>query len=280
MSAHEDLSAPVGPAAEIRWPKRVTKERLRQLYLSEADGLLDEELLDEVGITLYLRCQAILDIERAQSEGLVRCPRCQQAGRESWLRREHASRETPQPLLTCGLCGWTLSWSEYAASYRRRQLNLGGAGAYFGAYVDAYPRLQTARDKMLAVDRLIHAFHYSLRADPTLPTRPAAVNLIEGRLTDIVPFLDELTYGIGSPRLLETRREWEVAMARWTREYATWAPFGRGGGDDGKDELVLIRTTWQRRADVARDAAMARRPHLHVQARGRGSLERRRCDAT
>jgi hypothetical protein len=236
MSAHEDPPATADPAAEIRWPKRVTKERLRRLYLSEAAGLLDEELLDEVGITLYLRCQAILDIERAQSEGLVRCPRCQQAGRDTWLRRGHASREQPEPQLICGICGWALSWREYAASYRRRQLNLGGAGAYFSAYVDAYPRLRSARDKMLAVDRLIHAFHYSLRSDPTLPTRPAAVNLIEGRLTDIVPFLDELTYGAGSPRLLETRREWEEAMARWTREWPTWATFGRGDGVDDEDD--------------------------------------------
>jgi len=235
MSAHEDLSATADPAAEIRWPGRVTKERLRRLYLSEAAGLLDEELLDEVGITLYLRCQAILDIERAQSEGLVRCPRCQRQGRETWLRREHASREQPEPLLTCGLCGWALSWREYAASYRRRQLNIGGAGEFFRAYVDRYPWLRTARDKMLAVDRLIHSFHYSLRSDPTLPTRPAAVNLIEGRLTDIVPFLDELTYGAASPRLLETRREWEETMARFAGEYATWTEFARGARPDTPD---------------------------------------------
>jgi len=51
-----------------------------------------------------------------------------------------------------------------------------------------------------------------------------------------VPFLDELTYEVGSPRLLETRREWEEAMARWTREWPTWATFGRGDGVDDEDD--------------------------------------------
>ena len=128
------------------------------------------------------------------------------------------------------LAGWAASWADYSSSYRRRQLNPGGAVDYFHAFVDAYPRCRTARDKMVAVDQLIHSFHYSLRADPTLPTRPAAVNLIEGRLTDIVPFLDALSQGVSAlaladPERAATRRRWQAEMARWTGEYATWADF-------------------------------------------------------
>lgn len=223
----------------LRWPGRVTKERLRRLYRSEAAGRLDEELLDEVGITLYLRCQAILDIERAQTEGLVRCPQCQREQRESWVRRQRPSRAHPDPTLHCPVCGWSLRWADYQRSYRRRQLNPGGAVDYFQAYVEGYPHCRSARDRMLAIDRLIHSFHYSLRQDPTLPTRPAAVNLIEGRLGDIVPFLDELTYGSDSPYLAETRRAWEATMARWAREFATWEPFG--GRDGDRDEQDSAR---------------------------------------
>ena len=224
------------PASDIRWPKRVTKERLRRLYVSEANGLLDTELLDEVGITLYLRCEAILDIDRAKEQGLVRCPRCQRLGRETLFRRERGSRENPDPILTCPKCGWALAWRDYEATFRRKQLNLGGAGEFFRAFVANYPHLTTARDKMLAVDRLIHAFHYSLRADPTLPTRPAAVNLIDGRLTDIVPFLDELSGSSNSPALRATRRAWEETMDRWSTEYATWADFCRGSSGAAADD--------------------------------------------
>ncbi len=86
---------------------------------------------------------------------------------------------------------------------------------------------------MLAIDRLIHEFHYSLRADPSLPTLPAAVNLIEGRLTDTVPFLDALGEGLVTAEMVATRRAWEETMDRWASQYATWAEWRRGLPDDG-----------------------------------------------
>ncbi|MFO7698294.1 MAG: hypothetical protein R6X16_14225 [Anaerolineae bacterium] len=215
-------------AAEVLWPTRVTKERLRRLYASEAAGLLDEDLLDEVGITLYLRCQAILDVASAL-KGCVRCPRCQRQGRETFVPHDRPTRRVPDPALHCDACGWQTTWSAYEATFRRRQLNPGGATDFFRAFVDAYPHCGTAQERMLAIDRLIHTFHYSLRAHPSLPTRPAAVNLIEGRLTDIVPFLDALGEGILTAEMVATRRAWEETMDRWASQWATWADFGWRG---------------------------------------------------
>jgi len=60
----------------------------------------------------------------------------------------------------------------------------------------------TPQAKRLAIDRTTHAFHYSLYAQPDLPTRPAGVNLIEGKLTDVVQFLDELS-GIENPPAIQ-----------------------------------------------------------------------------
>lgn len=220
-------------ASEVHWPPRVTKERLRRLYASEAAGLLDEELLDEVGITLYLRCRAILDVYSALHRGMVRCPRCEREGRETMVAREQATRRNPDPAIVCSICGWATTWNAYEATFRRRQLNPGGATEYFRAFVNAYPRCSTPRERMLAIDRLIHEFHYSLRADPSVPTRPAAVNLIDGRLTDIVPFLDALTEGIVTPEMVGTRRAWEQTMDRWASQWATWADYGWRRVDDG-----------------------------------------------
>jgi len=45
---------------------------------------------------------------------------------------------------------------------------------------------------MLAIDRVIHGFHYSHKT--AMPSRPVAVNLIEGPLRKVVAFLDQLTY--------------------------------------------------------------------------------------
>ena len=65
---------------------------------------------------------------------------------------------------------------------------------------------------MLTIDRLIHEFHYSLRAQPDLPCRPVGVNLIQGKLGDVVRFLDELTYGQRTTEGLEENR------AAWLEE--------------------------------------------------------------
>lgn len=220
-------------ASIVHWPPRVTKERLRRLYASEAAGLLDDELLDEVGITLYLRCRAILDVCGALHRGLVRCPGCERDGRETLVPREQATRRNPDPAIACPTCGWATTWNAYEATFRRRQLNPGGATEYFQSFFDDYPRCTTSPERMLAIDRLIHAFHYSLRADPSLPTRPAAVNLIEGRLTDIVPFLDALSEGIVTAEMVATRRNWERTMDRWASQWATWADYGWRRKDEG-----------------------------------------------
>jgi len=189
----------------IRWHPRVPRDKIRRLYLSEACGPLDEELLDEVGITLYLRCISILQVEDAR-QGRVHCPRCDREGRETIIVGKSGKQSE---MLRCPVCGWMLTFGEYASAYKRKQLNLGGAGDAFRSYVAAYPDARTPRAKMLLVDTLIHAFHYSLREEPDLPTRAACVNLIKGRLRDVERLLDDLAYGEGTrPEMLSTRQRW------------------------------------------------------------------------
>jgi hypothetical protein len=73
---------------------------------------------------------------------------------------------------------------------------------------------------MLAIDRLIHQFHYSNKHAPDQPTRPAGVNLIVGDLADVVAFLDELS-GLNLPPQLRATDE------DWRRRYAStyWPQF-------------------------------------------------------
>jgi len=192
----------------IRWAPRLSKEKLRRLYRSDAAGLLDEELLDDAGTILLARCQSILEVAEAK-KGRVRCPACREAGRETVFERERG-RES---VLSCPACGWQTTWLAYMKSYKRHQLNLGGAGPAFEAYVQEFPAARSPQEKMLAVDRLIHAFHYSLTYLPDLPTRPAGVNLINGKLEDVIVFLNELTFGAAStPGLVETRQEWQATL--------------------------------------------------------------------
>jgi hypothetical protein len=192
----------------IRWAPRLSKERLHRLYRSDAAGMLDEELLEDVGYILLDRCQSILEVAEAK-KGRVRCPTCHEVGRETVFERERGR----QAMVICPVCGWQTTWLEYIKSYKRHQLNLGGAGPAFEAYVGDFPAARSPQEKMLAVDRLIHAFHYSLTDLPDLPTRPAGVNLINGKLEDVITFLNELTFGTGStPGLGETRQEWQETL--------------------------------------------------------------------
>ena len=208
--------------SEIQWPPRLSQAKLRRLYQADAQRIVDQALLDDVGITLLLRCQAILDVAEARA-GRVKCPRCARASALSgsvdkaavYIQRKPVQGDARDEVLTCPACGWQITWGEYAKSFKRRQLHIGGAGPFFREYVRRYPAARTPQQKMLAIDRLIHQFHYSLRSEPDQPTRSVGPNLIQGKLGDVLLFLDELTYGPGSTEgLAAMRREWEGEYAK------------------------------------------------------------------
>ena len=205
------------------------KGKGRRLYEGEAKGILDEELIEDVGFTLLLRCRSILTIRDAR-DGRVACPRCEREGRTTIVPL--AEEGGPERIIACTACEWQITWGAYHKTYRHKQLHSGGAVAAFETYVKAYTRARTPKSKILAIDRLIHEFHYSLRTAPDTPTRAAAVNLIEGKLTDVVRFLDELTYGEAAKEQLESRRhEWRATLGR-----QLWQPkSSRDAGDDANE---------------------------------------------
>jgi len=122
--------------SEIQWSPRVPKRKIRRLYESDAKGLLDDELLDDVGITLLLRCRDILIIDEAK-HGRVKCPRCAKQRQHTIIERPPGTGkgDARDQVLTCPNCGWQITWGEYALSYKRKQLNAGGATKAFEAYV-------------------------------------------------------------------------------------------------------------------------------------------------
>jgi predicted RNA-binding Zn-ribbon protein involved in translation (DUF1610 family) len=204
-------------AGKIRWPKRVSKQKIRRLYESDARGLLDTELLEDVGLQLCMRCEAILTVTEAKA-GRVACPACARSGVNTIISRN--KRLNPrEERIACPKCDWKTTWSEYKRSFLRKQMNDGGAGPEFRSFVERYKTARTPTEKMLAVDQVIHSFHvYLLENIQTserklVPCRAACVNLIEGKLTDVVEFLDNLAYGSSSnPKLKETRDSWRESL--------------------------------------------------------------------
>jgi hypothetical protein len=198
---------------DIYWARRLAGSKLRRLYQSDVAGLLDEVLLDDVGTTLYQRCRSILDV-RSAKQGHVRCQGCDRLNRESWIERgQIRKKDWDQAVLECPICGWRVNWGDFVRSFKRQQLNSGGALPEFEMFVALYPTLREPGAKLFAIDRLIHAFHYSFKERPNMPSRPVGPNLIKGKLEEVIVLLDELTYGIS------VREAWEGRLQRYRKEY-------------------------------------------------------------
>jgi len=188
------------------WAPRVTQREIQRLYDTDAKGIYDEDIIDEVGYGLLARCESFLEANEATA-GRARCPRCSAVVAHSCRREE---------ILRCD-CGWELTWGEYFKTIQHMQLS--GAEPVrklFRTFAKEFPSARTSQEKTLAIDRLIHGFHGNYKKtsydeDPEGgPTRPVAVNLIEGRLREVVAFLDQLTYGDKStPGTKENYSQWD-----------------------------------------------------------------------
>lgn len=179
------------------WAPRLPRGLIRRLYELDAQGICDDELIDEVGYGLRARCQSFIAAVEAVS-GRAPCPVCGEV-------IHHHSQ--PEELLRCPGCGWETTWGAYFKTIQHKQLS--GAQpvlAFYQEFVDRFPQTQGSREKMLLIDVLIHGFHIHLKYGPT---RAVVVNLIEGSYHEVVDFLDSLSYGPGStPGLAESYEEW------------------------------------------------------------------------
>jgi len=197
---------------KLHWAPRVPQHSIRRLYATDALGIVDEELLDEVAYGLYSRCQSILTVTQA-AEGKVQCPVC-----EYVIVRQNLADN--QEVIRCPTCSWQIIWDQYFKSYQHKQLHGGGAVDAFRAYVEQFPQAQAPRARMLLIDRLIHAVHWELTQRPT---RPAAVNLIEGNMHTVSRLLEDLAYGEQStPGMQENQAVWldKMAVSRkiWSKQ--------------------------------------------------------------
>ncbi len=168
---------------KIQWAKKVPQILIRQLYEKDALGIIDEELIDEVGWALYARCESILTVTEAYLRR-VKCPCC-----GNLISRGNDRSE--MKLIECQKCGWKITWRDYHKTFQRKQLFAANAADIFKDYIQRFQKSKKPQEKMLAIDKLIHEFHRGLKEYG----RPVAVNLIEGKMKDVISFLDKLTYG-------------------------------------------------------------------------------------
>jgi len=161
----------------------VRREKLRRLYENDARRIVDADLLDDVGTTLYCRCRDILIVCDA-AEGRIKCHECGGV----IVRHDDAKKR----VLICGNCGWAIRWGDYQRTYQHQELYARGLTEEIQRFMAGWERAASAREKMLLIDRLIHTWHWEARKDRDRG-RPAAVNLIEGSRKQVLEFLDELS---------------------------------------------------------------------------------------
>jgi DNA-directed RNA polymerase subunit RPC12/RpoP len=182
--------------AKLKWEPRVSPQKIRLLYETDARGILDEELLDEVAYAFYARCDSIVTVTEAVCRGRLRCPGCSDK-----IHLEQSGDD-----IVCPTCGWGMSRVAFRNSYMGQRLNGLGAIDAFQAFVDRFPTAHTPAQKMLLIDNLIHTMHNELAAGLQ---RPAAVNLIEGNVRTAVDLIEALAYGnTGTPGLGVARTKW------------------------------------------------------------------------
>jgi hypothetical protein len=162
-------------ATKIRWAARLRPQLLRRLYESDARGIRDEELCDDVGLRLYERCRALLLVARRA----LPCPDCASELRVA-LRGA-----------TVCACGWSATRAEYQESVRNFDASPGRAVEAYRAFAERFPRARGYAEKLVAIDQLIHAFHVDEKSRAAV--KSVASKLFEGNKKEVVRFLDALS---------------------------------------------------------------------------------------
>jgi len=200
----------------IQWNPKVPQATIRRLYELDARGIVDAELINEVGFALYARCQSVV----LRNGNRVQCPRCDHIFATGW--NWHKRYDTLQ--IRCPQCqAWEITGRQYRTSVERDGIAAWAALAVFESFVERYPGARTSRERMILIDRVLHEFHYALRRSAEtgevtrhhLPHRTTADSLIEGNHEQVVAFLDSLTYsGESTPEVRAVADAWrEQAQA-------------------------------------------------------------------
>jgi ribosomal protein L37AE/L43A len=158
----------------IRWAPKLPVASIVRLYEADARLHRSDDLVDDVGRRLHARCVDVLLV----SDSKVVCPACATTFAVAWIGRP------AETVSACDACGWSTTAAEYHASFEHRDLNGAGARDAFASFVRRFPRLEGYPEKMLAIDRLVHAVHST--------GGRAARNLFEGRARDVLATLDTL----------------------------------------------------------------------------------------
>lgn len=165
---------------KFHWAAALPPAKLRNLYRSSAKGMLDQDLLDDVGIMFYLRClQGVDEFALIRSNNL-KCHQC-----SAILSKEEG-------LMLCS-CGFQYTFQEYVRSFNNHRMPGGSALHIFREYAEKWPSTKTDHEKMLLIDWMVHQCHISMSSG--LPLRSVVKNLIDAPQKIAEKLILDLAYG-------------------------------------------------------------------------------------
>ncbi|MCL2473036.1 MAG: hypothetical protein FWF26_05090 [Treponema sp.] len=177
------------------WSPKVNKYKIIKLYEQDANGIYDDELVEDVGISLYARVDSMLMVT-SSNLGHPLCIECKTEIPNSYQKGF---------ISVCPNCGWTIDMFEYRASYKGQTLNGVGALPELKHFIAEYPLAKTYAEKIRSIDYLIHTFHGNLCLEPS---RATATNIIEGNTGEIANLIFTLAYGKNSTVTKQALDEW------------------------------------------------------------------------
>lgn len=178
---------------KFKWGEKVSRNDLFRLYQGEASGLIDEDLLDEVGYTFYTRCKQGKETREHMVKGQIICHHCGTvitAGRTSPTGAVLLNDDN-DALINCG-CGYSYTYREYRRSCNSVNMPGGRATPIFEHFLLKWPTCRSATEKMMLIDWLVHECHVTLMSG--MAGRSVCVNLIEGSLKQISDLIIKLAY--------------------------------------------------------------------------------------
>lgn len=163
----------------FNWCRKVSRSKLIKLYQSDAQGLLDEELLDDIGYTFFARCKQAQDTRTCLKDRWIICHHCGTV----------LTTTNPTSVTYC-TCGHCYSYREYRRSFNSNNMPAGRAKPIFDTFTDKWPICKDKKEKIILIDWLIHECHVSVMSG--LAGRSVCVNLIEGSTTQLRDMLEML----------------------------------------------------------------------------------------
>jgi hypothetical protein len=173
--------------------------------MDDAMRMVNHDLLQDVGISFYARAESIIAINKIHTQGIVNCPAC---------RRDVSVSDGRY---SCD-CGWCIASKELHLTYKGKQ----ATGLSIVEFAEKFIRdwnsaLHNPHEQMRAIDFLIHRFHWEMTEKPT---RPVAVNFIDGTMKTVTNLILELAYNDDITKI-KNREEWlknnELANSIWGR---------------------------------------------------------------